>query len=209
MGGVSVKVVRERLGEALAEEFHPEDIDIVTFLPRCPESAARKYAEKINKPFVNVFYKPRDERAFLGSTSEERAESIRSNLFIIPEIMEQLKGKTVAMIDDSTIRGNNSRRATKLLNEEGQVKKAYLVNYTPPIGIIGEDGVARGCMFGVDMPPDDNFIARGRTTEQISEEMGINVVYLSSEGMLKAFEKLGIERKRLCTYCIGGSHPLK
>jgi glutamine phosphoribosylpyrophosphate amidotransferase len=64
-------------------------------------------------------------------------------------------------------------------------------------------------MFGVDMPPNDSFIARGRTQEEISKIMKMPVYYISSEGMLKAFEKVGIAKEDLCTYCIGGKHPFK
>ena len=61
------------------------------------------------------------------------------------------------------------------------------------------------------MPPDppsgDEFIARGRTVEQVGEAMNQPVVYLSCEGMFKAFERAGMSRQDLCTYCIGGEHP--
>ena len=86
-----------------------------------------------------------------------------------------------------------------------------MVSYTPPIGVIGDDGVPRGCMFGVDMPPDppqgSEFIARGKSIEQIGEAMEIPVVYLSRQDMLRAFEAAGLPERDLCTYCIGGSEP--
>ena len=41
-----VGIIRENLGEALAKEFIPKDADLVSFLPRCPASAARIYAKK-------------------------------------------------------------------------------------------------------------------------------------------------------------------
>ena len=37
--------------------------------------------------------------------------------------------------------------------------------------------------------------------------MGLPVVYISTRGMMRAFERLGLESGRLCTYCIGGGHP--
>jgi len=209
LNGVSVTKLRCLLGEVLAEEFHPPDADLVTFLPRCPEGAARSYAREISAPFLPVFYKMRGERSFQGSTLKDRENSISQNLHLLPGMKEFLRGKTVVLIDDSTIRGNNSKRARYLMYEEASVKKAYLVNYTPPIGIIGNDGIPRGCMFGVDMPPDDKFIARGKTTEEISKEIGMPIVYLSIEGMMKAFAEVGLKMNQLCTYCIGGKHPFK
>tara|TARA_B100000686_G_scaffold299487_1_gene333293 strand:+ start:404 stop:1870 length:1467 start_codon:yes stop_codon:yes gene_type:complete len=211
INGVSVRRIRESLGEMLAKEFNVPDADIVTFLPRCPEVAARSYAKKTGLPFQHIFYKMRGERSFQGSTATDRRKSIDDNLQLLPGLKPHLQGKTVIMIDDSIIRGNNSIRARQLLYEELEVKRAYLVSYTPPIGITGEDGVARGCMFGVDMPPDppqgEEFVARGRTIDQISDKMGMPVVYLSPQSMIAAFRQAGVPESDLCTFCIGGRHP--
>ncbi len=214
LNGISVRRVRESLGEILAEEFHPDDVDLVTFLPRCPEVAARSYAKKLNIPVEYIYYKARSERSFQGSTADERKESIDKNLYLLPHvgetsIKEFLKGKKVILIDDSIIRGNNSRRGRDLLYKMGEVEDACIVSYTPQVGIIGDDEIPRGCMFGVDMPPNDDFIARGRSLEEISNKMGISATYISLEGMLRAYEKLGMPRKHLCTYCVGGKHPFE
>ena len=100
-----------------------------------------------------------------------------------------------------------------LLYDDLGVRKAYVVSYTPPIGIIPDDGVPRGCMFGVDMPPTppegEEFIARGREPGEIGDKLGMPVVYISTKGMLRAFEGLGLGSGQLCTYCIGGGHPLR
>jgi len=205
---LEVRRVRIKLGEKLADEF-PLKADFVTYMPRCPMPAARSYAEKRGIPFFPVFYKPRAERAFLGSTTEERKESINENLWLLPGIKEKIKGKKGICIDDSTIRGNNLRRARELMYADGEVQSVVLLNYTPKIGIIGSDGAERGCLFGVDMPPNDNFIARNRSDEQISEEMGIDVRFLSLEGMLETYKELGMPPDNLCTFCVGGKHPFE
>ncbi len=207
VNGISVRRVRECLGEMLAEEFKPDGIDLVTFLPRSPEVAARIYAKALGLEFTPVFYKMRGERSFQGSTSSDRQTSIIQNLHLLP-FMESLRGKKLITIDDSIVRGNNSRRERELLYETAGVREAIHLNYSPPIGIVGDDGVERGCLFGVDMPPDDDFIARDRSIEEISTEMGMPVRYISFEGMLKAYEKLGMAGEDLCTYCIGGRHPI-
>jgi len=197
------------LGRVLAEQTAPDDIDFVTYLPRCPESAARVYAEKIGKPFIPVFYKLNQERAFQGSNIGERANSIAHNLHLIDTVADQIRGKKGVIIDDSIVRGNNLVRARELMYEEARVAEAYLISYTPKIGIIGEDGIPRGCTFGVDMPPDDHFIARERSDAEISVKAGMPVRYLEREAMLRAFEDCGLDRKTLCTFCIGGPHPYK
>lgn len=216
MSGVSVLKMREELGKALANEFNPSDVDIITYLPRCPEVAARSYAKAIGKEskFMPLFYKLRGERAFQGTTKEDRNKSIRSNLHLIPQMAEKIKGKVVICIDDSTIRGNNAKYAREILYEAG-VKKVYYLNYTPKIGIIGKDSIPRGCMFGVDMPPNDEFIVRtedmkaNASNEEINRKLGMTVYFLSTEGMFRAFERAGIKHENLCWYCIGGDNPFR
>jgi glutamine phosphoribosylpyrophosphate amidotransferase len=208
--------MRHELGKALAEEFHPADIDIITYLPRCPENAARSYAKQLGKEskFKPIFYKMRGERAFQGTTKEDRKSSIKGNLHILPNMEKLLKDKTLVCIDDSTIRGNNAKYAKELLDKY-HVKKVYFINYTPRIGIIGSDGVPRGCMFGVDMPPEDDFIVRtkdktaNRSDVEISQELGMQIYFLSPEGMFRAFARAGMKREDLCSFCIGGKHPFK
>ena len=156
--------------------------------------------------FVPLFYKLRGERAFQGPTSDERKDSISRNLYTLPHADQAARGRTAVVVDDSVVRGNNIRREKELLDEVGATS-VYHLNYTPPIGIRGEDGVARGCLFGVDMPPDDDFLARDRTPEAIDEELGLKMVYITTPGMLRTFERMGMPPKKLCTYCIGGCHP--
>jgi amidophosphoribosyltransferase len=209
LNGFSVRTVREILGEMLGIELGNKlkNIDLITFLPRCPEVAARRLAKKSGIEFAPVFYKIKGERSFQGSTKKDRRISIEQNLHLLTEIAGYLRGKLIVSVDDSTIRGNNSKRARKLFYEDAGVKKVLHANYTPPVGIIGKDGEPRGCEYGVDMPPSDNFIARGRTIKQISQELGMPTFYLSVEGMLKGFERAGIPRKNLCYFCIGGKRP--
>ena len=198
----------------LSEEFLPPDVDLVTYLPRCPEVAARAYAKQAELPFEPVFYKMRGERSFQGSTAGERKNSIDQNLHLLPGMAQKLKGKTVVLIDDSIVRGNNSKRACDLLYEEAW-RRAGLFGelHAADWHLSATMALPRGCTFGVDMPPDpppgDEFIARGRTAEAIGEAMGLPVIYLSRQGMLDAFVRAGLPERDLCTYCIGGRMPLE
>jgi len=220
LNDLSVRRVRLSLGKMQAEEFvanineiYPnrfDHIDFVTYLPRCPIVAAKKFASQLNLPFKKIFYKMRGERSFQGSTASERKNSIEENLFLnAPK--DSIKDKVIIVIDDSMVRGNNIARARHLLYDVGKVKDAVYFLYTSPIGIVGKDGVKRGCKFGVDMPPEpaegDEFIARDRSLEEISKEIRMPVMYLSYDGMLSVYEKLGMPRNKLCTFCFGGERP--
>lgn len=213
--GVSVLRLRQELGASLAKEFNNIRADIISFLPRCPEAAARSYAKVLSKEnlFRPLFYKMRGDRAFQGTTGQDRKESISNNLHILPEMEKFVDNKSIILIDDSTVRGNNSKHAVNLLKKAG-AKKIYLLNYTSRIGIIGSDAKPRGCLWGVDMPLEDNFIvrdlesARNRESSEISKEIGAEVYFLSPQEMFNAFERCGIKKENLCSFCIGGENPV-
>ena len=207
----SVRSLREHVGRTLADEIAP-DADFVTFLPRSPETAARSYANARGLDFETVFYKLNKKRSFLEPNQKAREKSIEKNLFIKPEMRDVLEGRRVIIIDDSIVRGTNSRHLSKLLSNTG-VEHAYLLSCTPRIGIIGDDGEPRGCEWGVDMPPDSEFIARDADTAQnrsardISRIVGLDVRYLSVDGLKRSYQDAGINPETLCTFCIGGPRP--
>ncbi|HLC52071.1 MAG TPA: hypothetical protein VJI98_02400 [Candidatus Nanoarchaeia archaeon] len=212
--GVSVRRVRELLGQQLAKEYAPKDIDFVTHVPNSPEAAARKYADELGVPFLNVFYKPNARRSFIEGTNEARKTLMRDNFYLLPSAVDIIKGKKIVVIDDSLVRGTVVTRVRELLYQEARVDGADFLSYTPPIGIIGNDGIPRGCMYGVDMPPTDKFIARidganprNATSAEINEKIGMSVKFLSREGLDQVFNKVGLPPTNLCQYCIGGEAP--
>jgi len=252
---LSVRLVRETLGRILARAFNPTDADFVTYVPRCPKDAARSFSKVVNKPLIRTFYKMRGDRSFLASTSKEREDCIAVNLHSLPRVEavpedqdsldedlsevaaatnshnlehilaeDYLDNKTVVVIDDSVVRGNNSKRAIGLLFAAG-IKKIYFASYTPKIGIDG-----RFCGDGVDMPQNDDFLARNRSDKQISEyvmsklrkdfaegriegtfseDWELVFHFMEVEDMLGGFEELRMSRDKLCTYCIARPHPFK
>lgn len=219
--GRNVNSIRDALGEQVGlefiEQFPKINLDFVSYLPRCPEPAARGFSRGTGIPFTEVFYKIRAERSFQGPNKEERSNSIKKNLNLTPEALEILPGKTIAIIDDSIVRGTNIKKARQLLYEEAKVKEAYFISYTNPIGIFGEDGLPRGCEYGVDMPievdnpAEEGFIARdyrekrNRTFQEISEIVKMPIFYISKEGKEKVYKEFGL--RNLCSFCFGGEKP--
>lgn len=221
--GIPIQYVRGLLGRQLARRYPFPKVDLVTYLPRTPESAARAYADELGLPFAKVFYKPNSERSFIGSTTGSRQQSIRRNLHLLPFLeitnlpgnsilcvsREFLRGKTVLVEDDSLIRGNNGERAQKLLQEAG-VAEIILATHTPPVGIVGADGASRGCNYGVDMHPDTTeFVSRGRTEAQISEAMGMTVRQLPLADVAEVYRQIGRNIDDFCTFCVGGPRPFE
>lgn len=211
---LNVTMIRQDLGEKLAEEFHPTDADLVTYNPESPKDAAIAYADKVGLPVLECFYKVNSDRSFQAPTQEARKDSINTNLHILPDVIPQIRGKVVIDIDDSFVRGTVARRSRHLLYNVAGVSKAYLLSYTPKIGIMGSDGLPRGCDFGgVDMPSiedeQNKFMARGRTDAEINEFAGAEVYFMSVKGLADVYKNRGMPFQDLCTFCIGGAHPFK
>lgn len=212
--GVPVLTVRRALGKELAREFPLDDYDVVSFVPESPDDAARTYSDERDLPLMDIFYKKKSNRSFQAPTQKAREDAIELNLHLIPSILSQIRAKRIIIVDDSFVRGTVAKTAGKLLYEVAKVKEAVFLSYTPMIGIIPEDGIPRGCDFGgVDMPSKENkhhkFLARGKTLEEMSKEVGVKIGFLSIEGMERAYKSVGIEFKDLCTFCIGGLHPFR
>jgi len=208
---VTVGRVRAQMGRQMAKEIKLPGVQFVTYVPRCPRAAAVALAHEWGVESVQAFMKTQKRRSFMGPDEVERSDSIKSNLHLLRKNAELLRGKIVALIDDSIVRGNNIKYAIKLLNEVG-VQKIHVLSYSPRIGIYDEFGRPSGCVDGTDMPPLDNFVSvnrkerRNRTLEEISREIGAEVHYLSLEGMFKALENSGVRdpRDNMCYRCMGG-----
>lgn len=203
--GISVLWARKNHARHRLKEIPPEilkQIDYISWIPNTP----RPYAEELSKltgiPLIEFLRKVNGNRSFLGSNTQMRRECILGNMHLVEENRHLLKGRNIWLGEDSIIRGNCSTAAKSLIIDIGQALKAWLDSYEPMIG-----KNASGCRGGVDMPPDDNFVARGRTLEEITALLEIPVGYMSIDSMFSSFEDFGIKRDELCAACNGLPEP--
>ena len=200
--GRSVSDIRRELGIQIAKEYTPE-VDLISFIPHSPEFMARAYSEIRNIEFKPILYKVSKRRVFLESSQEEREKDAETNFFIRDNV--DIKGKRILFLDDSLVKGINSKEVAIKLREK-EVKWIGLALGTPVVGPKIE-GIQRGCLYGVDMPPGDNFaIKRCGSIENIIKESHFDNIYFISMNGLSNAHKHSLEE--LCTYCIGGANPL-
>jgi len=202
-GGITNKNTRFRLGEILAKEFSPK-VDFVSYIPNSPEDVARGYAESLNLPLVNIFYKLSNDRSFLNATKSERCNSIGNNLYVRDNV--NIRDSRILVCDDSIVRFNNAPDAAKKLREAG-AKYLALVVATPLIGP-EIDGIKHYCPFGVDMPKNDDFFSRkfSSNSNRIFSEGSFDEIYfISKEGMEIADR---IKLNECCAFCIGEENPV-
>lgn len=196
--GINVYEARLRLGRGLAKKIktYNLDIDVVIPVPDTSRAAATAVAEELNLPHREGFIKNRYiGRTFIMPEQDLREESVQLKLNIIkPEV----KNKKILVIDDSIVRGTTSREIVSLLRRNGAAK-VYLGIYSPP--------VISPCYYGIDMQTKKEFIADGRSVEEIKRYIGADeLIYQETDSLVDAV--FGDKNAHCCNACFTSRYPI-
>ena len=194
--GCSVYKVREELGRLLARQ-HPAKADVVVPVPDSSIPAAVGFAAESKIPFKEGLIKNRYiGRTFIEPDQRMRELGVKMKLNPLKELVE---GKKVVLVDDSIVRGNTTLKIVRLLKEFG-AREVHVRITCPPLRY--------PCFYGVDMPTREEFIAHGKSIEDIRKLLEADSLgYLSLVNMLKA---AGASAENgFCTACFSGKYPLK
>ena len=85
-------------------------------------------------------------------------------------------------IDDSIVRGTTSQQIVEMAREAG-AKKVYLASAAPPVRYPN--------VYGIDMPAPEEFVAHGRTEEEICRQIGADRLFYQRLDDLIACAKEG------------------
>lgn len=168
MDEVSVYKARLRMGEYLAEKVLAEfpnghDIDAVIPIPETSRTSALPVAHKLDVKYREGFVKNRYiGRTFIMPGQGMRERSVRRKL---NAINLEFRGKNVLLIEDSVVRGTTTMEIVQQARNAG-AKKVYVAVAAPPVRFPN--------VFGIDMPCMDEFIAHGRSIEQIARIMDVD-----------------------------------
>lgn len=192
--GKSVYNVRKNFGAALARE-HPLRVDIVIPVPESAVPAAIGFAQALNIPFEFGLVKNRYiGRTFIMPDQRLRDRGVRMKLNPIREI---IKGKKIAVIDDSVVRGTTSRKLVSMLRIAG-AKEVHLLSSCPP--------VMYPDFYGIDTPRQEELIGARMPVSKIKKFIGADSLsYLSFKGLIKA---TGLSEDVFCTSCFTGNYPI-
>lgn len=195
MKGQTLYAARSRMGEELAAES-PVDADLVIPVPDTGNSAAIGYAARSGITYGEALIKNRYiGRTFIDPDDQVRKLGIRMKF---NPLTSAIRGKRLVVVDDSIVRGNTTRALVRVLFEAG-AKEVHLRISSPPIVF--------PCFYGIDMANQDEFIAFGKSVDEISRELGAtSVAYLSLEGLLRAARPGGGEGG-FCHACFSGDYP--
>lgn len=193
--GKSVYDVRLEVGRTLAKE-HPVDADAVIPVPDSGRTHALGYSEVSGIPYVEGLMKNRYiGRTFIIPSQESRDLNVHLKLNPIKSV---IKGKRIVLVDDSIVRGTTMKKIVQIIRKAG-AKEVHLRIGCPPI--------ISPCYFGIDMKSREQFIATGRTCEEIGRRMAADSIgYLSVDGLIKC---IGLPKEHLCLGCITGEYPME
>jgi amidophosphoribosyltransferase len=196
----SVYRTRRRFGAALAEQWKAAGApmpDIVVPIPDSSRDAAMTVAESLGRPYREGLVKNRYiGRTFIMPNQESRRTSIRRKLNPMPR---ELAGKDVLLVDDSIVRGNTSRRIVSMVREAG-ARKVYFAVTSPPL--------IAPCPYGIDMASKTEFVATGRTVDEIARSMDVDyLLYLDRESMNAAIRAESPKLGSFCNACFTGDYP--
>ncbi|TFY83212.1 hypothetical protein EWM64_g804 [Hericium alpestre] len=159
------------MGDALADEVQRVlaeknmSVDVVIPVPDTSRVAALNLAQKLNLPYREGFIKNRYVgRTFIMPGQQMRTKNVRRKL---NAMALEFVGKNVLLVDDSIVRGTTSKEIIQMAKDVG-AKKVIVASCAPPIRYPN--------VYGIDMPSRSELVAYGRTTEQVADAIGADLV---------------------------------
>jgi amidophosphoribosyltransferase len=197
---ISVYKTRRRFGRELADQWRETGAptpDVVIPIPDSSRDAAMALAQELDLPYREGLVKNRYiGRTFIMPSEQTRRNSVRRKLNTIPL---EFEGKDVLLVDDSIVRGNTARRIVKMAREAG-ARKVYLAVTSPPL--------VSPCPYGIDMATKTEFIAGGRTVDEVAAALGVDhLMYLERDRMNAAARAGNGAVEQFCNACFTGEYP--
>ena len=186
---------RVKSGMALAKE-HPAEVDIVVAIPDSGVSAAMGFAQALNVPLERGLIRNHYVgRSFIAPGQAARTTAVHMKHNVVREVV---RGKRVALVDDSLIRGTTTTTLQKTLRDAG-AKEVHLRIACPP--------TRHPCRYGVDFPRHSELLAYEHTTEEIRQQLNMDSLgYLSSQGIKGLFAP---DEPGFCMACWDGEYPVR
>ena len=194
LNGKLIYEVRKNFGVTLAKEFKIR-ADAIVPVPDTATPVALGYSVASGIPIEMALVKNRYvHRTFIEPDQKSRRNSVALKLIPLPQV---LKGKKIAVIDDSIVRGNTCRKLVKTLFKAG-AKEVHLLVSSPPVKFPD--------FYGIDTPKQKELIASHMTIEQIRKFIGATSLYfLSLDGLVKS---IGLPKNHLSISLFTGEYPI-
>ncbi|MCZ7535738.1 MAG: amidophosphoribosyltransferase [Acidimicrobiia bacterium] len=192
--GQSVHAARQRMGEELARQA-PAPADMVMPVPESGVPAAQGFARASGIPYGDGFVKNRYVgRTFIQPSQRERGSGVRVKL---NPIRANIKGKRLAVVDDSIVRGTTTRQIMAVLREAGAAEVHLRVS-SPPY--------RWPCFYGLDTGRRSELLAADMSVGEIAEYLQVDsLAYLELDRLVAA---TGVTSEAFCDACFTGEYPV-
>ena len=196
LGGRYVYEIREEFGRNLAREYSEiaKKVDLIISVPETADDVAYGFHEETGTRWERAIRRHRyvTHRAFILSP-EERKRILAKKLNILGS---KIRGKKIALIDDSIVRGDTTRSLVKKLKAIGADEVHIFVTFPR---------ILSPCFYGIDMATYKELIGAFYEPDKIAEIIGANSVnYQPINSFVKA---TGFKKEDLCLGCLTGKYP--
>lgn len=191
--GESVDRVRRELGRQLARHHPVPGADVVFSVPDSANVMALGYSEISGVPLEHGLIRNHYVgRTFINPTQAVRVEKVRIKF---NAVREAIAGRSVAVIDDSLVRGTTSQGLVRMIRAAG-AREVHLRLGSPPI--------TGPCHYGIDTPNRAELIAATHSREEIRRHLGVETLdYLTLDEMTSAAHR----HTSWCHACFSGDYP--
>lgn len=219
--GVNVEEMRYKSGRMLAKHDRGEiNVDIIAGVPDSGTPNAIGYANESGVPFARPFikYTPTWARSFMPTDQAQRKLVAKRKMLPVPSL---IKDKSLLLIDDSIVRGNQLRETTEFLYNSG-AKEVHVRPASPPLVYgckylnfsrskseldlitrqIIQEREGDNAEEVLQEYTDPNSERYAYMLEEIRKKLNFTTLkYLRLDDMI---ESIGIEPCKVCTYCFNG-----
>jgi amidophosphoribosyltransferase len=184
----------EKLAKKILKEWPDHDIDVVIPIPDTSRTSALELALHLNVTYREGFIKNRYiGRTFIMPGQAMRRKSVRQKL---NPISVEFVGKNVLLVDDSIVRGTTSQQIIQMAREVG-ARKVYMASAAPPVRYPN--------VYGIDMPATKEFIAHGRSADEVAQEIGADrLIYQDLNDLIDAVRQENPDVAEFDCSCFNG-----
>ena len=189
---------RTDFGKALARNFGDKvnRCDVCLSIPETANDAAYGFHEESGLQWEQATRRHRfvTQRAFISKPSE-RSDVIRRKVNLLSD---RVKGKYLAVIDDSIVRGDTTKGTVKRFRDAGAKEVHLFITYPRIIA---------PCFYGIDMATFSELIGAQMSPEEVALTVGADSVnYLSVDEYV---HETGMPKNKLCLGCVTGEYPTR
>jgi len=196
LGKKHVYEVREDFGRNLGREYSEiaKKVDMVISIPETGDDAAYGLHEETGVRWERASRRHRyvTERAFI-LLQRERYNTIDRKINILDR---KIRGKSIAVVEDSIVRGDTTKVIIEKLRKQGAKKIHVFITFPRIIS---------PCFYGIDMATYGELIGSRYGPDEIAKIIGADTVnYQLLDDFVRA---TGLKRDELCLGCITGKYP--